>query len=78
MTYVLNIERTVNGKPKTSRWAGWPDDTRNAMEQTIAAFRAGITPMEGTLTLHAGPPGNVAWSKQWRWADIKDIWIEES
>jgi hypothetical protein len=77
MPYILNVERTVNGKPRTLRWAGWPDDSRQDMEQTIADFRAGVAPMEGTLTLIAGPPEAVAWFKRWRWADIKNIWIED-
>lgn len=77
MAFTLKVIRTINGTPKTLTWHGWPEDIRAELEQTVRDFRAGVIPMESTLTLHAGPPGVVQWSRSWRWADIKDIWIEE-
>lgn len=88
MPFVLCVARTVNGAERTFRWRGQTDDIRADVEAMIADFTAGRMRMENTLTLSADSslPSGVSfgerpeepdWARSWRWADIKDIWIEE-
>lgn len=89
MPFTLAVARTVNGTERTFRWHGQPDAFRTGVEELIGDFNAGRKPMEGTLTLSVDPnfpagvgvgsgPDNPEWSRSWRWADIKNIWIEDA
>lgn len=78
MPFTLHVKRTVNGRERTLTWPGWLDSARPELERTIDDFRTGRTHMEGTLTLTSGSnPQTPDWARSWRWADIKNIWIEE-
>lgn len=77
MPFTLAVTRTVNGSEKTLRWPDRPEATRAELEQVIADFHGGRWPTEGTLTLSAGDADAPSWMRSWRWADVKDMWIEE-
>lgn len=70
MTHDLYITRTVDGAPHTIRWRGLPDAVLPESQRLIADFEAG-QPMEHTVTIGLGRR-----PRTWRWADIRDVWIE--
>jgi len=78
MPFTLCVTRTVNGRERTLRW-NLPDPDRSQMAEVVDAFTAGRLPMEGTFTISGGGAGreNPAWSRSWRWCDIKAMSIEE-
>jgi hypothetical protein len=80
MPFTLCVNRTVNGKERTFRLPDQADTERQNLQEVIEAFRAGRWPMEGHLTLWGGEggPEDPDWTKSWRWADVKDLWIEEA
>lgn len=71
MPHDLYVIRTVNGVPRTIRWPSLPDDRLPESNRLVAAFASGM-PMEHICAIHLGRE-----PKKWRWADIRDIWIEE-
>lgn len=73
MPFNVVVLTTRNGQPMKSTLAGVLDSDRSEVESDIRWFHEGLKPLEGKLTFH-GRGGQQAL----RWADIKDIWIEES
>lgn len=80
MPFTFKVERTVNGKPGTVSFRNVPDDERAWHEDLIGKFRSGQLHSEHVFTVTAGGAGpeNPEWTRSWRWADIKDIWIEDA
>lgn len=67
MPFDLYVVRGLGG---VIRWRNLADAERPNVEQVIANYEAGLMPMEGTLTV--GPRA----ARSYRWADIRDIWVE--
>lgn len=73
MAFVVWVEHTRNGRLGRSCLGGVPDYTRANVEEVIETFRAGEKPMEGVLFFNERQGEQAGL----RWADIKNIWIEE-
>jgi hypothetical protein len=79
MPFNFCVTPTVNGAPETITFRDVPDGERSWHEDLIGRFYNGQLPADGVFAVAAGGsgPDSPGWERSWRWADIRDMWIEE-
>lgn len=82
MSFTLVLKTSVNGKPAEAFFK-CPAELRSKADEVVEMFHSGKLPMESTITLGSTPAcsinidGRAMSEISWRWADVKDIWVEE-
>ena len=73
MAFDVVVETTVNGKPATMVLGEVDESERLGVESDIQWFYEGRKPLDGVLSYNV----DAATRSAVRWADVKDIRIEE-